>query len=63
MLVKITDLEKGTTKTAETPLTVRQYAAVNACGFFRIQKTGAAYILADPFTGRPAWRVEKGGLK
>lgn len=60
MIVKITNFETGTTKTAETSLTVRQYATINACGFFRIQKTGAAYVLIDPFTGAPAWQIEKG---
>jgi hypothetical protein len=52
MKITTVNTQEGTQKTIDSPLTLLQYAIINSCGFFKINKAGRNKIyLTDPFTG------------
>ena len=61
MKIKITNMEDGTTKTTETPLTLLQWARLHSMGFFKIVTHGKKMCdLVDPFTYEIFIRAERG---
>lgn len=52
----------GTTKTIETPLTLREFIAIHfgAWGFYQIIKTGVnRYLISDIFSRQACYTIEK----
>ena len=59
MKILVINHEKKTSDVVDTFMTVRQYAIINNCGFFKIEKVKNDYNLLDPFTGELLFTMRK----